>query len=94
MAVLVAADRDRIHKALMRLWSRDREAVAILSADIRAAVDATDTWIDSNSASFNTALPQPARNSLTATQKTMLFMAVAAMRHGVSFLRQIFGEVD
>lgn len=94
MAVLVDADRARIFKGLMRLWSRNREDVALLSADLKAAVDATDVWIDSNAASFNTALPQPARSNLTAGQKTLLFVAVALMRHNLTLLRQVFGEVD
>jgi len=79
----------------MRYWSNLWENCGALSkADLRAAVDATDTWIDNNQASYNAALPEPSRTELTAAQKTLLLCAVALMRQGVGFLRQIFGEVD
>jgi hypothetical protein len=79
----------------MRWWSNLREPVAGLNkAQLQAAVDATDTWIDSNAAAFNAALPLPARTALTATQKTILFVAVTLMRHNQDLLRRIFGEVD
>jgi hypothetical protein len=80
----------------MRFWSNQREVVAALSkADLQAAVDVADTWIDDNQAAYNTALPQAARDNLTATQKTVLFCAVASARVGVPFLRRILGvEVD
>jgi len=65
-----------------------------LKADLRAAVDATDAWIDDNAASYNSALPQPFRGAASEGQKTLLFCAVAAMRVGIGFARALFGEVD
>jgi hypothetical protein len=56
----------------------------VTKAQLRAAIDATDAWIDSNAASFNSALPTAARNALTARQKAALFMFVASRRFGVA----------
>jgi hypothetical protein len=59
------------------------EACGFTKADLRAAVDATDTWIDNNAASYNSALPAAFRTTATATQKTLLFCYVAMRRHGL-----------
>jgi hypothetical protein len=69
-------------------WMRDNtEPVAFDKNALRAAIDATDDWIDANQASFNAALPQPFRGSASATQKTLLFCYVAMRRRGVDMLR-------
>lgn len=96
MAVLSTADRQRIWRGIMRFWSAMRESLgALTKSDLQAAVNATDDWIDSNAASFNNALPTAAKNALTASQKTLLFCAVALARTGdMSLLRRILGEVD
>ena len=95
MASLSNVNRKRIWRGLMRWWSQQEETVAgVNKIDLRAAVDATDGWIDANAASYNSALPEPARSSLTAGQKTLIFVAVALMRHDPEFLRRIVGEVD
>ena len=47
---------------------------------VRAAIDATDDWIEANQASFNSALPQPLRSALSVSQKAWLFMLVAGKR--------------
>lgn len=52
----------------------------ITKTDLAAAVNATDDWIDTNQASFNQALPQPARNQLSLSQKTFVFCFVAMRR--------------
>ena len=80
MAQLDSADRARIWRGLQRYWSNLREVCGVNKADLLAAVDATDVWIDDNAGSFNSALPVAARTSLTATQKTLLFCCVALMR--------------
>lgn len=54
----------------------------ITKTDLRLAVDAIDNWVDANSAAFNLAIPQPARNSLTAKQKAALLMLVVQKRWG------------
>lgn len=79
MAVMSAEERRRVWAHFMRL---NTESVSITKAELRAAVDATDQWIDDNAAAFNLALPQPARGALSATQKTLLFVYVAMRRKG------------
>lgn len=56
---------------------------AVNKTDLRAAVDAVDTWVDDNTASFNTAIPQPARGALTTLQKSALLCYVVMRRQGV-----------
>lgn len=68
---------------LMRELSAARTVLNLSKTELRAAVDATDQWIDDNAAAFNAALPLPARTELTAKQKVRLFMLVAAKRYGV-----------
>jgi len=98
MAQLEAADRQRIWRGLMRYWSRLREVVVVSKPDLAAAVEATDAWIDDNAASYNQALPSAARANLTASQKTLVFCAVALMRVDpglAALLRRALGvEVD
>lgn len=76
-------ERTGLWTDFMRLLSRNREALGLTKAELRAAVDATDDWIDANQASFNSALPEPAKSALTGNQKVRLFMAVAAKRFEV-----------
>lgn len=95
MAILPDNDRRRIWAGLMRYWSNLREGLPNMSkVDLRAAVDATDDWIEDNQASFNAALPDAFRNNATLDQKTLLFCAVALARVSIEFLRSIVGEVD
>lgn len=84
MATLTAPQRLTIFAAIMRWWSSLREPVAFNKADLQAAVDATDTWIDDNAASFNSALPVAFRTGATLQQKTMLFCYVAMKRAGLT----------
>jgi hypothetical protein len=81
MAVLDAANRLRAANQ----WMRDQvETLAgVTKVDLRAAVDATDAWIDGQQANFNAALPAAARNNLTLVQKTLLFCYVAMRRAGI-----------
>jgi len=95
MAVLPDTDRRRIWRGLMRWWSARAETVAGLTKEqLYNAIAATDAWIESNQASYNTALPQPARGQLTLAQKTLLLCAVALMRVDLERLRAVLGEVD
>jgi len=54
--------------------------VGITKADLRAAIDAIDSWVDSNAASLNAAIPLPARTSLSASQKAKLLAMVVLRR--------------
>lgn len=98
MAQLGAEDRQRIWRGLQRYWSNDRETMDLNKTELLAAIVATDTWIDNNAGSYNSALPAEAQSGLTATQKTLLFCAVALMRvdPGLAvLLRRALGvEVD
>jgi len=94
MATLPNADQLRIKRGLSRWWSALWERLDLNEADLSAAIAATDTWIDNNVASYNAALPVAARTNLTALQKTLLFVAVALMRHDINLLKRIFSEVD
>ncbi len=77
MAILNEADR----AALWAEWMRDNtEACGITKADLRQAVNAVDNWVDANVASFNTAIPQPARGALTTSQKSRLLSLVIKRR--------------
>jgi hypothetical protein len=83
VAALPEADRVEVTAKLQRLAQWAAIACGITKADLKAAVDATDTWIDSNQTSFNNALPAAARNTLSQTQKTLLFCYVALKRAGI-----------
>lgn len=82
MAVLPDVDRITVWTKLMRDLSDIRESIAVTKTDLRAAINAVDDWCDTNAASFNTAIPQPARAQLTASQKALLLAYVALRRAG------------
>lgn len=95
MATLTEADRQKIWRGLMRYWSSDWTLMSGFNkSELRDAVNATDDWIESNQASFNNALPEPAKSNLTQPQKTLLFCVVALARVSIPFLRKVLGEVD
>jgi hypothetical protein len=82
MAALSATERGRIRRHFSRQGAL-LGAVAFTKADVDAAVAATDDWIDTNTTSFNSALPVAFRNSATLAQKTLLFCWVAMRRAGI-----------
>jgi hypothetical protein len=61
-----------------------REGVwpGIIKTELRAAINATDDYIDTIQASYNNALPLNVRTSLNLVQKTLLFCFVAMRRAG------------
>lgn len=77
MAVLTSAKRAEVNAQCMR---ENIETMSITKTQLRAAVDAIDDWVNNNAAAFNTAIPQPARTALTASQKARLLMLVAIKR--------------
>lgn len=80
--VLSNAQRRELWAEFMRDISKNREELGLLTkADLRAAIDATDQWIEDNQASFNTALPEAARLGLSTIQKVKLFFFVAKQRY-------------
>ncbi len=84
MAVLTDPDRKALQQAWCAELSRRRTPFNLSRADLRAAVNAIDDWVDANSTAFNQAIPQPARAALTAQQKAELLMFVVQRRFEVS----------
>jgi hypothetical protein len=81
MAVLSNADRI----AVWEQWMRDNKATiagALTRAELRAAVDAIDSFLDTNATALNNAIPQPARGVLSAAQKAALLNFVVLRRWG------------
>jgi hypothetical protein len=82
MPALTQTERTRIGAKFQEDASLTREPLgAVLKADIQAAVAAADDWLVANLASFNNALPQPARAALTTTQKARLLVFVIERRY-------------
>jgi hypothetical protein len=65
----------------MRRYSSDGATIGITKADLRAAINAADDWANTNTTSYNTALPLPARTSLTTAQKALLLNFVITRRY-------------
>lgn len=83
---LDATGRTRAWAAAMRLWKQAGIGAFpsnVTKADLLAAVQATDDWIETNSPSYNSALPQPFRGSASPAQKTWLFCLIAMRRAGL-----------
>lgn len=84
MTVLPDNDRFNVWAEFMRGLSAEKEKLDIGKADLRAAVNAVDIWINDNAVSFNAALPAVAQSSLTTKQKVRLFVAVVKRRFEVA----------
>ena len=107
MALLAVADRTRVWRGLMRRWSNDRTSCAFNKNDLynpatdTGAIVNTDTWIENHqgltsadTVGFNGALTVAMRAAMTINQKTDMFLATAAMRRGLEYLRSVFGDID
>ena len=65
-------------------WMQDNaDETSFTKPELRAAVDATDDWIEANQASFVAALPAPFRTQSSLEQKVQLFTYVTAKRFGL-----------
>lgn len=84
MPVLTDADRSAQWARAMRDMSDVREALGVNKPELRAALDAIDGWVEANAASFNAAIPLPARTALSAKQKARLLMLVLQRRFEVT----------
>ena len=84
MAVLSDADRLSVAAQQMSDASARRDPIPITKADLRAAINAIDTWVSDNAAAFNSAIPQPARGALTAKMKAELLLYVVRRRYEVA----------
>ena len=94
MPILPASDILRIQRGLSRWWSNLREPFTISKTNFNAAVVAADAWVDANATAYNNALPTQFRNNATASQKSLLLVAVILMRFNLDLLKRIFSEVD
>lgn len=84
MAVLSDNNRAAVCAQLQDEVSNVREALSgVTKADLRAAVNAVDAWVEANAAAYNSAIPQPVRGALTAKQKARLLYLVSLKRLGV-----------
>lgn len=90
MALLSDVERFGLWRDFMQKLSADSVAsvnagtgsipLNLSKTELRAAVNAIDAWVDANAASFNNAIPQPARTQLSARQKAELLMFVVRRR--------------
>lgn len=79
MAVLSDANRAEAWAVLMRLPKGDTGNWAVVKADLRTALNAVDSWVDSNFTSFSDVLPESLRVSASANR---LLANVAAIARG------------
>lgn len=82
MANLGDAERGGVRDRMMS----DPEIAAemfgnMTKADLRAAVDALDAYLEANKAAINSAIPQPARGQMTTKQKARLLVLVVERRY-------------
>lgn len=92
---LSTAQREQVWRGLMRYWSSQEEPIGdVTKQELLTAVGDVDDWIESSQANFNASLSNPFKSEATAEQKTLVFVAVAAMRQGPAFARTILGELD
>lgn len=82
MAVLSDPTRATLNAEYQRAIGRDREGFGSLTkADLLAAVNAIDAFLDANAATINSAFPLPARTVLTSAQKARLLSFVIQYRY-------------
>lgn len=83
MAVLDEANRFELWARFMR-EPEVGETYEITKQQLRAAVDGLDDFLNANEGAINSAIPQPARGSLTTRQKARLLRYVVRQRYEVS----------
>ena len=83
MAVLTETERVDVWAKLMRQYSSDGETIGINKADLRAAVNSIDDYMNDNAATINNALPTAPRTALTPAQKAILLSYVVLKRYQV-----------
>jgi len=81
MAVLSTNDRIAVWEQWMR-ENRDTITGALTKAQLRAAVDALDDFLNTNATAINNAIPAAARTALSTSQKAALLNYVVLRRWG------------
>lgn len=79
MAVL--SDAERFNGTADCMRQEKSSFAALTKADIRAAFNAIDAFLDANAAAINNAIPQPARAQLTTAQKARMLNEVVRRRY-------------
>ncbi len=81
---LTNEQRKELWTQFMSESSSRHDAISVNKNELGDAVDAVDTWIDDNMASYNSTLPQAVQDTFTAKQKVTLLMIVIKKRWEVS----------
>lgn len=68
--------------AAIRRFLRRRRPPDVAKADVIAAAQAMDEWLDANAASFNSALADPFKGVATTQQKYLLLLYILLKRMG------------
>lgn len=82
MAVLEDSDRESVWADFMRRMGPETRSGALTKADLRAAVNAMDVYVQNNAAAINNAFPVASRQALTNVEKIGIFAYVALKRYG------------
>ena len=82
--MLTSPERRALFKDFMEEASSRWERLGLGKADLKAAVDGIDDWVEANAASYNAAIPQPARGALSIQQKVRLLFYVVKKRFEVA----------
>ncbi len=80
MAILSNVVRAELRSLFAQEASSIWDSISVSKADLRAAVDAIDQWVEDNQVGFNSAIPTPARTALSAKQKVQLLFYVVKRR--------------
>lgn len=80
MATLPELNREAVRSRLAQQWSQDFVTVAITKAQLKAAVDAMDIYINNTAVAANNALPAEAKALLSKKMKAELYEAVLIER--------------
>ena len=82
MAVLSDPDRaDCAADYIRRTYGDCGIFAGVTKADIRAAINAIDQFLNDNAGAINSTIPLPARSNLTTAQKAILLIAVVTKRY-------------
>lgn len=94
MAVLSDTDRASVSAGLQR-FPPFLSVSGVVKASLQSAINAGDVWIDTNTSSFTSALPDPFKTNSSANQKLFLFIAILTKRfdanNGTNYFGRIFG---
>ena len=85
MATMTDNDRINVWAEYVQGLSAEMDlSTGALLAEVRAAIDAADQWVEDNQVSFNSALPEPFQTWATQRQKAQLLMLVVLRRFNTS----------